>query len=90
VRGAVGRQFVVKAIAKVAARPRIVVFVWKINAAVVPGVAVSVEAARGLYGDQRRLGDIVGSFEEGIHRLRAVLSAIKRRKKLSRLPELVE
>jgi hypothetical protein len=90
VRVAVGGQFVVEAVANVAVRPRVVVLIWKIDAAIVPGVSVSIEAARRLDRDQRRLGDIVGSLKKGVHGMGTVLSAVKRRKELRRLPELVE
>jgi len=50
-RDAVRRQLAVKAVTEVSARPRFVVVIWKIDAAIVPGVAVSVEAASRLDRD---------------------------------------
>ena len=51
-RDAVGYQFAVEAV-EVAARPRLVVFIWKVDTAVIPGIAVSIEATSRLDRNQR-------------------------------------
>ena len=89
VRDTGGYQLAFKAV-EVAACPRFVVVIWKVDAAVVPGVAIGIETASRLDRDQRRLGNVGRSFKERVHRVRTVLSAIERREQLRRLAQLLK
>jgi len=66
------------AISKMASRPWGGVVVRQVDTAIVPWIAVCVEASRGFDGDQRSLGHIARTiFEERTRRrLRTVLATI--------------
>lgn len=49
---AIGCQLAFESVTEVTGRPRVAVVVWKIDAAIVPGIAVSVEAACRFNRDQ--------------------------------------
>lgn len=73
--------------------PDVVILFREVHAAVVPRVAVGVEAPGGLDGDERRLGDIARALEEVAVGCRAVLPAVEEGRDgrhAARLPEPVE
>lgn len=67
--------------AKLASWPWSTVIVGKIDAAIVPGVAVGIEAATAFDGDKRRFRNVArAELEERIGRgLRTVLASIEER-----------
>ena len=80
---------------ELASWPWSTVIIGKIHAAIIPRVAIGVEAATALNGDERRLRNVTGTeFEERIGgRLGAILASVQEgrdRRHATRLAELVE